>query len=83
MLAERAWDRRITTTLLALLAGTVTIFMCGLIWLTVYLKAENVFTVGVYPFIPGALIKIAAAALLFPQGWKLLHSKEDASEETG
>ncbi|MFC1548007.1 biotin transporter BioY [Candidatus Neomarinimicrobiota bacterium] len=82
LLAERGWDRMITTTLLALLAGTVTIFVCGLMWLAVYLKAENVLALGLYPFIPGAVIKIAAAALLFPQGWKLLHSKGEDSEET-
>ena len=83
LLAERGWDRRIVTTVLALLAGTVIIYICGLLWLTVYLKAENVLAVGLYPFIPGALIKIAVAALLFPQGWKLLHSKGEGSEETG
>jgi biotin transport system substrate-specific component len=83
LLAERGWDRRIVTTVLALLAGTVIIYICGLLWLTVYLKAENVLAVGLYPFIPGGLIKIVVAALLFPQGWKLLHSKGEESEETG
>ena len=82
LLAERGWDRRIVTTVLALLAGTVLIYFCGLLWLAVYLKAENVLAVGLYPFIPGALLKIAVAALLFPQGWKLLHSKGEESEET-
>ncbi|UCH11717.1 MAG: biotin transporter BioY [Fidelibacterota bacterium] len=82
-LAERGWDRRIMTTILALVVGTVAIYTCGLIWLAVYLRAENVLAVGLYPFIPGALVKIAAAAILYPQGWKLLHSKEKDREEAG
>lgn len=82
-LAERGWDRRIMTTVPALVVGTVTVYASGLIWLAVYLRVENVFAVGLYPFIPGALVKIAAAAILYPQGWKLLHSKEKDREEVG
>lgn len=72
LLAERGWDRRIGTTLLAMLLGTAAIYAAGLAWLALFTRAENVLTVGLYPFIPGAVVKIAAAALLLPQGWKLL-----------
>jgi biotin transport system substrate-specific component len=75
LLAERGWDRRIGTTLVAMLLGTVTIYMAGLAWLAVFTGAENMLAAGLYPFLPGAAIKIAAAALLLPLGWKLLGGK--------
>ena len=72
LLAERGWDRRIGTTLAAMLLGTVAIYAAGLTWLAVFAGAENVLAAGLYPFLPGAAVKIVAAALLLPQGWKLM-----------
>ncbi len=72
LLAERGWDRRIATTLAAMLLGTAAIYAAGLAWLAVFTGTENVLAAGLYPFLPGAAIKIVAAALLLPQGWKLL-----------
>lgn len=75
LLAERGWDRRIGTTLVAMLLGTVTIYTAGLVWLAMFVKADNVLAMGLYPFIPGAVMKIITAALLLPLGWKLLGGK--------
>lgn len=72
LLAERGWDRQIGTTMAAMLLGTVVIYAAGLAWLALFTRADNVLTVGLYPFIPGAVVKIVAAALLLPLGWKLL-----------
>jgi biotin transport system substrate-specific component len=70
-LAQRGWDRKIWTTVIAMLAGDVCIYVFGLLWLTI-LKVDNKFAVGVYPFIAGDVVKIILAALLLPAGWKLL-----------
>ena len=75
LLAERGWDRRIGTTLVAMLLGTTAIYTAGLAWLAVFTGAENMLAAGLYPFLPGAAIKIVAAALLLPLGWKLLGRK--------
>ncbi len=72
LLAERGWDRRIGTTLMAMLLGTVVIYAAGLIWLVVFAGAVNVLAAGLYPFLPGAVVKIVVAAMLLPQGWRLL-----------
>lgn len=72
LLAERGWDRRVGTTLVAMLLGTAAIYAAGLAWLAAFSGADNLLALGLYPFIPGAVIKILAAALLLPQGWKLL-----------
>lgn len=79
LLAERGWDRRVGTTVLAMVFGNIAIYTFGLLWLCflVYMgklpiNANKILTVGLYPFIPGDLLKIALAATLLPLGWKLL-----------
>ena len=52
--------------------GTLALFVPGLIWLAPFVGLQNVLAVGFVPFIPGAVIKIALASLLLPQGWKVL-----------
>jgi len=79
LLAERGWDRRIGTTVLAMVFGNIAIYTCGLLWLCYLaymaklpISVDKILVVGLYPFIPGDLLKIALAAILLPSGWKLL-----------
>jgi biotin transport system substrate-specific component len=73
LLAERGWDRRVGTTAAAMALGNVVIYAVGALWLAVFVGGlVPALTAGVLPFIPGDLVKIAAAALLLPAGWKLL-----------
>lgn len=72
-LAEMGWDRRVGTTILAMLLGNLTIYTFGLLWLCLLTGLSTmVLTLGLYPFIIGDLIKIILAAILLPAGWKLL-----------
>ncbi len=71
-LAERGWDRHVLTTVAAMLIGNIVIYALGLIWLAQFVGADKAFVAGLYPFIPGDLLKIALAAMLLPSGWKLL-----------
>lgn len=70
-LAERGWDRRFLTTLAAMTGGTAAIFVCGLTWLAILQITDSILTIGLWPFVPGAILKIVAAALLLPLGWRL------------
>jgi len=73
LLAERGWDRRMTTTVLAMILGNLAIYTCGLLWLTCLTGMHaSVVTMGLLPFIPGDVTKIILAAILLPSGWKLL-----------
>ncbi len=81
LLAERGWDRRIGTTILAMIFGNLVIYAFGLLWLyclvcmgKLGISANKILTVGLYRFIPGDLLKITLAAILLPSGWKLLSS---------
>lgn len=68
-LAERGWDRHIFKAALAMLAGNVVIYLFGLPWLARFLPSGHVLAAGLYPFIPGDLIKLLLAASALPSGW--------------
>jgi len=69
-LAERGWDRRFLTTLSAMLLGSTVIFALGLAVLATFLPAGRLLAAGLYPFIPGDLVKAALSALAFPAAWR-------------
>lgn len=71
-LAERGWDRRIASAIPAMLIGNTVLYIFGLSWLTQFVPGEKLLAVGLYPFIPGDLAKIALAALALPSGWRLI-----------
>ena len=72
LLAEKGWDRRIFTTALAMAVGNVIIYLCGLCWLASFVGINRVFALGLYPFIPGDLVKLIIATILLPTGWKMV-----------
>lgn len=69
-LAEQGWDRRIITTALAMALGNAVIYAAGLAWLAILVGRDHVLALGLYPFLPGDLLKLILAALLLPAGWK-------------
>lgn len=71
-LAEKGWDRRVGTTVLAMLLGNAGIYAFGLLWLACLMGVNRAAAVGLYPFIVGDILKIALAAVALPSGWKLL-----------
>ena len=60
--------------------STLVIFLCGLSWLNIIFGNNNVLEVGLYPYLPGAVIKIALATVLFRLGWRVI-DKFDRDEE--
>jgi len=79
LLAQRGWDRRVFTTVAAMILGNMIIYAFGLFQL-LYLSSvsgvpvggEGLMAVGLYPFVAGDLIKTLLAAMLLPLGWRLL-----------
>lgn len=71
-LSERGWDRKPLTAALAMGIGSCVIFACGLLWLGRFTGWNVVLQQGLFPFIPGDLLKIALATMLLPAGWKLM-----------
>ncbi|MBV9790147.1 MAG: biotin transporter BioY [Chloroflexi bacterium] len=76
-LAERGWDRRLPLAALAMIIGNLVIYLLGVSWLGLYkgiLGNVSMLWAGVYPFLPGDLLKIAIAAVVLPGAWKLLQN---------
>lgn len=74
-LAEKGFDRRFGTTVLAMTLGNVIIYACGMVQLCILTGiSKTVVTAGLLPFIPGDILKILLAAIMLPSAWKLLRS---------
>ena len=71
-LAEMGWDRRVSTTIAAMLAGEIVLYAFGVSWLAIMTNIRTALTVGLYPFIVGDILKVILAAAVLPAGWKLL-----------
>ena len=79
-LAERGWDRSILRIALALLTGNIIIYLIGLPWLFAVLNEipslnmdlAKTLQFGLWPFIPGDILKLAIATAAIPGAWKLL-----------
>jgi biotin transport system substrate-specific component len=82
-LAERGWDRRPAGSLAAMLSGTAIIYVFGVAWLSAAadLTLPDALTFGLWPFLPGDIVKLLAAAGLLPLGWRLLSRR--ASDARG
>ena len=72
-LAERGWDRHLGGSVWAMLLGTLTIYAFGLAWLALALdnSVADVLPFGLFPFLPGDVLKLLLAAGLLPLGWRL------------
>ena len=73
-LAELGWDRRIGGSVAAMLVGNLAIYVVGVPWLmtAARLSFDDGLKYGLWPFLPGDLVKLAVAAGLLPVGWWLV-----------
>jgi biotin transport system substrate-specific component len=73
-LAERNWDRKFSSAVGAMLTGNVLIYLCALPWLAhvLHTDLEQTLEKGLYPFVPGDMIKLYLAAAALPAAWKLV-----------
>jgi biotin transport system substrate-specific component len=74
-LAERGFDRRYLTSVLAMAAGLAVVFTCGVGWLAVgapHLGLSAALATGLVPFLPADLFKIVVAATVLPAAWRFL-----------
>jgi biotin transport system substrate-specific component len=72
-LAERRWDRRLSSAIGAMLLGEIVIFFFGVVWLSaaVGVPGSEALELGLYPFVLGELVKLLVAAGVLPAAWKL------------
>ncbi len=56
-LFEKGWDKSFVKNITAMLLSYIIIFGIGLVWLSFYVGIDKVFAIGLFPFIPGLMIK--------------------------
>lgn len=73
-LCERGLDRSFLTSALAMLPGSVIIYLFGAVQLgfVLHVNVSMAIAYGVTPFIIGDLVKLVVAALLLPATWALV-----------
>ena len=75
LLAERGLERSVRTSILPFLIGTIIIYVCGVAWLAIILGSfSKAIAAGLLPFLIGDAIKLIAASIALPAGWKLVGS---------
>jgi biotin transport system substrate-specific component len=78
-LAERGFDRRYITSVIAMAAGLAVVFTFGVLWLAWFAQPvqaglASALRTGLYPFLPADIIKICIAAAIMPGIWRLVGS---------
>ena len=76
-LAERGFDRRYVTSVIAMAVGLAVVFTFGVLWLAWFARPVHsglgaALRTGLYPFLPADIIKICVAAAIMPAVWALL-----------
>ena len=79
-LADRGFDRRYVTSVIALLAGLVVIYACGVTWLGLFARIGSqsaavgmtaALAGGLAPFLIADVVKLFMAAAVLPGMWRL------------
>lgn len=74
LLAERGFDRRYVTAVVAMVCGLALVFVGGVSWLTIYAPQQGLsgaLAAGLYPFIAADIVKLLIAAAVMPGLWWL------------
>jgi len=74
-LAERGFDRRYVTSVLAMAAGLAVIFAVGVAWIAwgvPHAGFSTAIATGLVPFVPADIVKIFLAATVLPAAWRFL-----------
>jgi len=76
-LAERSFDRRYLTSLLAMAVGLSVVFACGVAWLAWFAQPAPAglslaLRTGLVPFLAADAMKVALAATVLPVVWRII-----------
>ena len=76
-LSDKGIAKSYVKTFLSLLLVSVIIFVLGALVLMLFVPIKNVFMAGVFPFIPGDMLKVVVATLLFPRLGKFIKKNKN------
>lgn len=81
-LAEKGWDRRFKNSIFIMAIGNIIVYIFGLTWLVRFVPFNDVFKVGLYPFLLGDIMKIILASLFAPSMWKIIKKLKGQSSNS-
>tara|TARA_B100001123_G_scaffold446601_1_gene601545 strand:+ start:1509 stop:2075 length:567 start_codon:yes stop_codon:yes gene_type:complete len=70
--ADKGYGKSIITCLFPLFIGTIIIFVFGITYLGLIIGFDTAIKVGLFPFIPSEIFKIALALFIIPTIWKYI-----------
>jgi biotin transport system substrate-specific component len=84
-LAERGFDRRYITSILAMALGLALIFACGVLWFAWFARPTAVglpaaLRLAFYPFIAVDILKVVLAAVILPSVWRFTRGGGNGKE---
>jgi len=75
-LAERGFDRRYLSAVVAMVCGLALVFAGGVSWLALFARSaqgwSGALAAGLYPFLAADLVKLFVAAAVMPGLWRLI-----------
>jgi len=75
-LAERGFDRRYLTSVIAMAAGLCIVFAAGVLWLGLVAQPlqgiRGALAAGLFPFVVADAMKVAAAGAVLPGVWRIV-----------
>lgn len=74
LLAERGFDRRYLTSIVAMFVGLAIVFAGGVTWLWRIVGLDAALAAGLYPFVLVDVVKIVLAGVVLPTVWKILRN---------
>jgi biotin transport system substrate-specific component len=87
-LAERGFDRRYRSAVVAMLVGLSIVYACGVTWLGLFARTATgdaatglgvAFTTGVVPFVLSDVVKVLIAAAIVPGLWRIVGRRGSGS----
>ena len=75
-LANRGMGRSVISTIIAMVIGNMTIYLCGASWLAGFIGFGKAMVAGVLPFLYGDALKLAVAAGLMPLAWRAVKAAQ-------
>ena len=76
-LSDKGIAKSYVKTFLSLLLASAVILVLGALVLILFVPSKNIFMIGVLPFLPGDMLKVVAATLLFPRLWKFIKKNKN------
>ena len=76
-LSDKGIAKSYVKTFLSLLLASAVILVLGALVLILFVPSKSVFMIGVLPFLPGDMLKVVAATLLFPRLWKFIKKNKN------